>query len=64
MFKNKKLEVKMVKDSEEPAEMSKPMDINKTIDTAMTAAMATIMVYFGCDLLRGVITHVVVTKVK
>lgn len=64
MFKNKKFEVKMVKDDETPAELSKPLDIDKTIDTAMTAAMATIIVYFGCDLIRGVVTHVVVTKVK
>lgn len=64
MFKNKKFEVKMVKDDETPAEPSKPLDIDKTIDTAMTAAMVTIIVYFGCDLIRGVVTHVVVTKVK
>jgi hypothetical protein len=64
MFKNKKFEVKMVKDEETPAEPSKPIDVDKTVDTVMTAAMATIIVYFGCDLIRGVVTHVVVTKVK
>ena len=64
MFKNKKFEVKMVKDEEAPAQTAKPVDIDKTVDTVMTAAMATIIVYFGCDLIRGVVTHVVVTKVK
>lgn len=73
MFKNKKFEVKMVDDKKpkynritETNEEAppKPLDIDKTVDTVMTAAMATIIVYFGCDLIRGVVTHVVVTKVK
>jgi len=67
VFKNKKFEVKMVKDDQNAGEgpsPSEPIDINKTVDTIMNAACATIIVYFGCDLIRGVVTHVVVTKVK
>lgn len=64
MFKDRKLEVKMVKDEEASPSPAQPLDINKTVDTVMVATMATIMVYFGCDLIRGVVTHVVVTKVK
>jgi hypothetical protein len=73
MFKSHELVVQMKKKpkynrpsegDETPAERAKPIDVDKTVDTVMTAAMATIIVYFGCDLIRGVVTHVVVTKVK
>lgn len=75
MFKSHELVVKMekkpkynrgedIQNVEDRPREAKPIDVNKTVDTVMTAAMATIIVYFGCDLIRGVVTHVVVTKVK
>lgn len=64
MFKNKKFEVKVLKDSPEPAQTAKPKEPFVTQDELFRGAALLIGTYFAGDTIRGIITHVVVTKVK
>ena len=65
MFKNRSFHVKMVKDEETPAEPSKPpFDYRYIVDEVAAGAVIVIGSYFLADTLRGIITHIVVTKVK
>lgn len=60
MFKNRKFEVKMVKDEDRPIPARPLVPVQEVVDGAATLMVA----YFALSTLRGIITHVVVTRVQ
>lgn len=64
MFKKHKLEVKMVKEDPDILHYDPKRDIEQITENIATTAVFVLGAYFLGDTLRGVITHIVVTKVK
>lgn len=72
MFKNKKFEVKMVKDSETPAEPSKPdapfrdpwFEFRMLVEESTPKIIGALIAYKLCTTAIRAAEHVVVTKVK
>ena len=68
MFKTHELVVQMQKKpkpEEAPAEPSKPaIDYSDIVATVAGGTMMVIGTYFAADTIRGIVTHLVVTKVK
>lgn len=72
MLKNKKLEVKMVKDEENPNQMAKPasvprdpwFELRMLVEESTPKIVGALIVYKLCTTAIRAAEHVVVTKVK
>lgn len=63
MFKNRKFEVKMVKDNENVTQVNKPVDMNDLAETVVGGTIVIIGAYMLGDTIRKCICHAVATRV-